>query len=398
MGEAGWTLHPAENLVLEPKAYAFRYNANNLWNTAPEGYRVPNGQGGSTDYTQGEYIRNVATQDVQGSEIKATWTPSASHTVLLGASAERQRLYGMENTINVAGFGPDNMIPTPAIMSEAPVRDLSSAYLQEQWSMAPNLGLTAGMRMDNYSDAGTKVTPRLALVWRATPKWNFKAMYGEGFRAPTFVESYLYANGGVDQGSRANRPETIRTGELEASCRFGNRALWRVVLFQNRINDLISLMPASGGNLVYMNVPDTTVVKGFETEVNLTLSSLLHGYLNYSGQSGRNLATGAILTGMANWRGNAGLDWSATSQLKVNGALNVVGQRQRAAGDPRPALAGYQVVDLALTYSLRDGLDLSCTAHNLLDSEQKSPDPYGLVPGDFPGEGRAIEAGVRWKF
>ena len=61
-------------------------------------------------------------------------------------------------------------------------------------------------------------------------------------------------------------------------------------------------------------------------------------------------------------------------------------------------LNGGQVVNLAARYGLREGLDLTCTAHNLLDAAQKFPDTFGLVPGDFPWEGRALEAGVRWQF
>ena len=398
MGEAGWTLHPQETLVLEPKLYLMRYHANNLWNTAPDGYRVDAAQGGTVDYTQGQYLRDIATQDVLGTELKGTWTPSASHTVLVGASFERQRLYGLEDSINVPGFGADTMTATPPDTSGAPDRDLASAYLQEQWCIASGLGLTAGARLDHYSDVGTRTSPRLALVWRADPAWNFKAMYGEAFRAPTFVESYLYAYGGLESGNRNNGPEIIRTGELEASYRFRERALFRLVLFQNRITDLIQLMPTTGGALQYQNSPDVTLVKGYEAELNLTLSAHWRGYLNGSGQSGRNQTTGEVLVGTANWRGNAGLDWAASERLDLNGSMIVVGPRQRAAGDARPALAGYQVVNLAARYGLREGLDLTCTAHNLLDAEQKFPDTFGRVPGDFPWEGRALEAGVRWQF
>ena len=31
IGEAGWTLHPTDSLVVEPKVYGFRYHVNNLW-------------------------------------------------------------------------------------------------------------------------------------------------------------------------------------------------------------------------------------------------------------------------------------------------------------------------------------------------------------------------------
>jgi iron complex outermembrane receptor protein len=397
IGEAGWTLHPTGSLVLEPKVYALRYDVDNLWNSAPDGYRIPNG-GGTIDYTQGLYDRNAATQDVRGGEVKATWNPAASHQVLLGATAERQRLFSLTDTANVPGFGPEDMLPATSSMRVAPKRDLTSAYLQDQWTLAHALGLTAGLRMDRYSDAGTKVSPRLALVWGASPELTLKAMYGQAFRAPTFVESYLYAQGGLIAGNENNRSETISTSELEASYRFGTRAVWRVVLFQNRIKDLIQLLSVPGGGLEYLNTPGTTEVSGIETEVSLVFTPALHGYVNCSGQSGRNQATGAALTGMAGGRGNAGLDWMATDRLDLNGSLNVVGPRQRAAGDPRPALGGYSVVDLAVTDTVAPGLDLSFTAHNLLDADQRYPDPYGYVPGDFPGEGRNLQAGIRYKF
>lgn len=398
MGEAGWTLRPTDNLVLEPKVYERRYTADNLWNSAPPGYQAPDRQGGTVDYSQGLYNRNGATEDAQGAEFKATWTPRASHQVLLGATVERERLYGLVNTVNVPGAGPGDMIGAGPILSMIPTRNLGSAYLQDQWSLARSLGLTSGLRMDHYSDAGTKVTPRLALVWRVNPRWNLKAMYGEAFRAPTFVESYLFAYGGYETGNRDNRPETITTSELEASRKLGERALLRLVLFQNRIRDLIRLMPLPGGNLQYVNVEDSTVVKGFEAELNLVFTSALHGFLNYSGQSGQAQTSGTVLTGMASWRANAGLDWLATDHLSLNAGLNVVGRRQRAEADPRPPLAGYQVVDLAVNYAVRPGLTLDLSAHNLFDADQRFPDPYGYVPGDFPGEGRALLGGVRWSF
>jgi len=117
MGEAGWTLHPTETVVVEPKLYEIHYNVNNLWNSAPDGYRVPNGQGGTLDYTQGQYLRNGATEDTQGAELKTTWTAWAGHQLLAGATAERQRLYGVVNTVNVPGSGPGDMVDAGPLLT-----------------------------------------------------------------------------------------------------------------------------------------------------------------------------------------------------------------------------------------------------------------------------------------
>ena len=389
-GEVGWTLRPTENLLIEPKIYELRYKADNLWNLYPDGF--------PPTYSKGLYTRNGATQDILGSEIRATWTLPREHKVVLGVSAERERLYALVNTLNVPGFGPENMFDAGPIVRGAPSRTLTSAYLQDQWGITRTLGLTAGLRLDHYSDAGTKTTPRMALVWSATSALNFKAMYGEAFRAPTFVESYLYVAVANYFGREDNKPEAIRTMELDASYRFGDRALWRINLFHNRIKDLISFVPITGGGLEYKNVSGETVVKGIETEVKIKISDSFSAFLNYSSQSGRNEATGESLRGTANWRGNAGCNLDILDRLSVSASLNVVGERERASGDSRPALSGYHVVDMAVTFRPIPHMELSLTAHNLLDADQRFNDLGRTMPGDFPWEGRNIQAGIRWTF
>ncbi|WP_285575275.1 TonB-dependent receptor plug domain-containing protein [Geothrix limicola] len=396
-GTLSYTLRPAEDWVIEPRLYALHYIADNRWNDAPNGYRMPDGQGGTVDYTQGSYEINRATQQTRGAEVKATWSPAGPHRVILGGSLEEQKLYALTNFANVPGFGLDRMVPTPSIMRKEPVRTLSSAYLQDQWAPAQAFALTTGLRMDRYNDAGTSITPRLAAVWRPDPAWHVKLLYGEAFRAPTFVESYLFAANGFIQGREDVKPETIRTGEFEVGRRLGSAALWRVVFFENRITNLLNLVPVPGG-LRYQNLPEVTTVKGIETELTLTLSSTLSGYVNASGQSGRNGATGETLVGMANWRGNLGLNAAFSDRLNLHAALGVVGPRLRGTGDARPDLRGYRTVDLALTFTPVPALDLSLSAHNLFDADQRFPSVSVPLPGDLPWEGRSIQAGLSWHF
>ncbi len=400
-GTLATTFRPAEDWVIEPKIYGLRYRADNRWNDAPDGFRLrldqPSGPPVILDYTQGSYQINRATQATLGAEVKVTWAPSLAHKVMLGSSVEEAKLYQIVNYANVPGSGLDNLVETPPIMRKAPVRTLFSAFLQDQWNPIPALGITAGLRLDRYNDVGTALTPRLAAVWRPEPAFHLKAMYGEAFRAPTFVESYLYAGNGFIRGREDNQPERIKTGELEAGLRLGASTLWRVVLFENRISNLIQLVAASGG-FEYQNIPDATVIRGVETEWTASFSDSLGGYLNLSGQSGRNEGTGARPVGMANWRGNLGVNATLMEGLNLNAALHVVGPRERAKGDSRPELKGYETLDLALTYTPFRNLDLSLTAHNLLDRDQRYASVSAPLPGDFPAEGRAIQGGLRWRY
>jgi outer membrane receptor for ferrienterochelin and colicin len=48
-------------------------------------------------------------------------------------------------------------------------------FLQDAWKVAPDWELTTGLRYDKYSDFGTTLNPRLALVWQTTPKLTSKS-------------------------------------------------------------------------------------------------------------------------------------------------------------------------------------------------------------------------------
>jgi outer membrane cobalamin receptor len=92
-------------------------------------------------------------------------------------------------------------------------RRLLSAYLQDEWLIAPKWSLTWGARLDADSGVGTQASPRAVLVWTPLPAWTAKLLYGEGFRAPTLLET----RNGLLPIYRANAdldPERLRTLEL----------------------------------------------------------------------------------------------------------------------------------------------------------------------------------------
>jgi outer membrane receptor protein involved in Fe transport len=171
-----------------------------------------------------------------------------------------------------------------------------------------------------------------------------------------------------------------------------------VALFRNRITNLIQFVAAPGGYLEYRNSPEITNLQGIESEVKLTLTETLGGFINVSGQSGRNESTGEAVVGTARWRANAGFDLSPSDELTLHASLNVVGPRPRSASDPRPELSGYRVVDFAVNYNPVPKMELTVSVHNLFDADQRFPDLAGGLPADFPWEGRHFQAGIRWRF
>lgn len=389
------TFRPGADWTIEPRLYLLHYRADNLWN-APEGYSAPDGQGGVTTWTAGRFDRNDATQETRGAEVRANWTPHPAHRLTAGLGFEQQALFRLVQTVNVPGEGPERTVDAPPLMPNV-TRGVLSAYLQEQWTALPTLVLTGGLRLDRFDDAGTSLVPRIAAVWRPAPPLTLKLLYGEAFRAPTFVESYLYAVGGFLRGRADNRPETLRTAEVEACVRFGDLALARVAGFYTRIANLLRFVPVDG-HLEYQNTPGTAVVAGLEAEVKLTLSRAVAAAFNVSGERSEDQATGQPLAGTSSKRGSASLDLTPLPGLTLHLEGVAVGPRARTPGDARPELGGYLVTNVAVTWAPTAELELAATAHNLFGADQRFADVNGPLPGDFPQEGRNLQLGLRSRF
>ncbi len=118
-------------------------------------------------------------------------------------------------------------------------REIIGAYVQHQWEISPQWQLTSGLRVDNYSDFGQSVNPRLALIWSYAEQSSLKFLYATAFRAPNFLELYD-RNNPVDFGNPELNAEQVETSEIAWFSRLGQ---WRyeLNLFYNEFEDLIKL-------------------------------------------------------------------------------------------------------------------------------------------------------------
>lgn len=62
--------------------------------------------------------------------------------------------------------------------------DQYGLFIEDTWSLLPNLALTLGARYDDHSTFGDFFTPRAYLVWNANDQWTVKGGYSEGYKAP----------------------------------------------------------------------------------------------------------------------------------------------------------------------------------------------------------------------
>ncbi|MDX2185632.1 MAG: TonB-dependent receptor [Opitutaceae bacterium] len=73
----------------------------------------------------------------------------------------------------------------------------TSPFVQADWTLAETLFLSTGARYDDYSTGENRWTPRVGLMWEATPRLTAKLIYGESFRVPNVEERFAQELGVV---------------------------------------------------------------------------------------------------------------------------------------------------------------------------------------------------------
>jgi iron complex outermembrane receptor protein len=173
---------------------------------------------------------------------------------------------------------------------------LFSLYLEDEFQLATSLSVTAGVRRDAYSRAGSSLSPRGGIVFHPGEETTIKLLYGEAFRAPSIYESDYEDQPSGFKSNHSLSPERIQTGELVCEQRLADEYLATVSVFHNSIDGLIDqVIDPSDSLLQFRNVSRARAV-GFECELTARLHSGLTGFVSYSHQVTTDVATGTTLT------------------------------------------------------------------------------------------------------
>jgi hemoglobin/transferrin/lactoferrin receptor protein len=224
---------------------------------------------------------------------------------------------------------PDTRETTGAIYAQ-------SAWTGPQWSVVP------GVRFDHFaldvltqdgfyppaktpakSMSGSALSPKVGVLYRATPAWTVFGNVAGGFRAPNAnqINGY-YENTGVQVVIVPNpdlKPEKSRSAELGMRARLG-RVSADVAVFGGRFTNLILDNVLIGGTgtagdpqLFQTRNTDKARIEGFEIKGRVEAGSLLGGQLGipfaYGQSHGVNLTTGKPLNSIDPAQLSLGLDW-----------------------------------------------------------------------------------------
>ncbi len=287
----------------------------------------------------------------------------------------------------IAFYG--DVIETGAFGPDGESREVFGAYVQDKIRLHDDLDATLGARLDHYSDFGSTVTPRAALVYTASADTTLKLMYGEAFRAPTVLELDT-VNSPASVGNPTLEPERIRTTELAWLQEFG-RTHFTLTGYYSNLRRPIIRVPVGGDDprLTSANGPSIDL-SGVELELHsdITRALSLRGAYAHSLQLATDPQTMPRNTAALIINHRHG-------PLNTNLALTYRDRVQTGTRTPE-WLPSAWVANLNLRYAL-SGMTLLGGIYNLTDQDG-GDFTQTEIPGGTPRRGRSFRLGLEFGF
>jgi iron complex outermembrane receptor protein len=256
------------------------------------------------------------------------------------------------------------------------------------------------VRYDHYSDFGSTVNPRLALVWSVRHDLTTKLLYGRAFRAPSFAEARLINNPAAI-GNPDLDPETIETVELAAAYRYTDELEFDLSLFHYQWDDIILFVPDAGGSTAQNAGKQNGYGLEFGAEWQPVRGLRVLG--NYAYQNSEDETAHQDAGNAPQHQVYLRAQWDFLPDWQITPQVNRVMGRQRAPGDSRPNIDDYMMVDIALRRkNIKGHWEFAVMARNLFDAHASEPSLMGVpaasIPNDLPLAGRHFLGELRYGF
>jgi outer membrane receptor for ferrienterochelin and colicins len=302
-----------------------------------------------------------------------------------------------------------------------------AVFTEDEWSITDALSLTGGIRVNNYEDYGTHVTPRVYAVYKLTDDFLIKGGVSTGYKAPSLRQS-ADDFGGVSGGG--SYPPVVMVGSpdikpessinYEASIAYTNGDVGfevSVTAYHSEYKDKIqsytvcnspsSRAPTAGDDGIpfctqgskdyyelangaaysdgflnlnrgpyssgsrYENVAGAEI-EGLEVTLdydilsNLVLSNT-YTYTKSEQKAGAN--AGKALNGIPKHMVNTNIDYQATNKFGLWGQYNYRSKAPETTSAASTTNKGYSFVDAGVVYKLKDDLKVTAGVYNIFDKE-----------------------------
>ena len=240
-------------------------------------------------------------------------------------------------------------------------------YAHDEWRLSDTLVATLGLRADRNSVNGTRLSPRAALIWQATPASNVKLLYGRAHRSPNVYEQdWDWSAGQYPSPLPAIADERIETAELVLDQRLAPDLALRAAVYQWTLRDMVVW---SSDDWRYVSGPRVQA-RGAELSADKRWASGARLLGSVSLQDAESLG-GTRLVNSPKWLGK--LHFSAPLRAGGRIGLEWLAESRRRTVDGGH-VAGHAITNLHLSSrQLLPGTELSLGIYNLLDRRTSQP-------------------------
>ena len=245
---------------------------------------------------------------------------------------------------------------------------LNSYYMQTDWDVTDSLRLVAGTRLDDHTIFGANWSPRMGLIYKASPKSTLKLLYGQAFRSPSMSEIRTNDNPFNLQ------PEKINTTELVWERQMGNNSRLVTSLYEFEMCDIILNRSGVVDTRTHARNVGGVTSRGIETQYDYQLRNGGSGYLGLSvmNSEASDFISPSPLLSSPRFVAACGLSVPVFGdRAYLASDLQYMGSRETLAGN---VVYGAAIANLALTSSsLIKGADISLGVSNLFNTPVFAP-------------------------
>jgi iron complex outermembrane receptor protein len=324
----------------------------------------------------------------QGAELQLVSTALDAHTLMVGV--EYQRNARIDQRIN---YLPDRSYDIDIDRSGF----RAGIYAQDEWRLSDTLTSTVGLRMDRNNTTGTKLSPRLGLIWQALPTTTLKALYGRAHRAPNAYEREYYDDE-VQVANPSLAGEKIDTLELVADHQMSRELQLRASLYRWNLDNLIGLGTDPVSGLAQYQSFGKVTAKGLELSALRVWSQGARLRASLALQAAKD-ATGESIANAPHVLGKLNLSTPIpATQMRLGYELHYDGERRNNAGD---TMASYWRSNLHLVAERwAKGLEVSFSVLNLFDRRYDHPSgaPRLNWQPTIEQDGRSVRLALDYRF
>jgi vitamin B12 transporter len=318
------------------------------------------------DQMSAEYLRSNYIGNMLDAGTSVTWAPKKYFSSVLGYEYEKER--ASSYYYSDGSYGPyENVFDWRSA-------NTNSVFFETKTSYEEKVFLDAGVRYDRQSIFGDRTTFRVAPAWYVTESTKLRGSVGTGFKAPSLVQLYS------PYGNPDLQAETSTGWDIGVDQQIvRDRLAAEVTFFDNDYDDLITFNPST---FVLENI-NSAYTQGVEVALTTTLSETVSLRSAYTYTESEDRDTDESLLRRPRNKGSITTTYQPTDRVTSQVEWRVYGKRfdnDFSAYPPvRTTLAGYGLVNLAISYKANDTFEIFTRVDNIFDQEYEEVLGYGTM-------------------